>query len=81
MQKREENVVEPLRDVAEQVSREEIELGKFLSSHYYNYEEFQDSNSKVEIKIDSLLQSNSGKKPLIDQVVKQFVKVKTSVVI
>ena len=76
--KKEENVVEPPRDVAEQVTREEIELEEFLSSHYYNYEEFQDSNSKVEIKIDSLLQSNSGKKPLIDQVVKQFVKVKTS---
>ena len=55
-----------------------MELEEFLSSHYYNYEEFQDSNSTVEIKIDSLLQSNSGKKPLIDQVVKQFVKVKTS---
>ncbi len=76
--KDEENVAEPPRDVAEQVSKEEIELEEFLSSHYYNYEDFQASDSSSEIIIDSLLESNSGKITLIDQVEKKIVKVKTS---
>ena len=76
--KDEEIAAEPPRDVAEQVSREEIELEEFLSSHYYNYEDFQASDSSSEIIIDSLLESNSGKITLIDQVEKKFVKVKTS---
>ena len=76
--KDEEIAAEPPRDVAEQVSKEEIELEEFLSSHYYNYEDFQASDSSSEIIIDSLLESNSGKITLIDQVEKKFVKVKTS---
>ena len=76
--KDEEIAAEPPRDVAEQVSREEIELEEFLSSHYYNYEDFQASDISAEIIIDSLLESNAGKITLIDQVEKKFVKVKTS---
>ena len=73
-----EEEIEPPRDVAEQASEEEIKLEEFLSSHFYNYEQFESSDIPVEISIDSIAGSNQGKIALINQVVKQFVKVKTS---
>lgn len=73
-----EEEIEPPRDVAEQASEEEIKLEEFLSSHFYNYEQFESSDIPVEISIDSIAGSNQDKIALINQVVKQFVKVKTS---
>ncbi|OUU47148.1 MAG: hypothetical protein CBC28_07410 [Flavobacteriaceae bacterium TMED68] len=75
--KKEEEIVPP-RDVAEQVSEEEIKLEQFLSSHFYNYEQFESSDIPLEISIDTITFPNQEKTALINQVIKQFVKVKTS---
>ena len=75
--KKEEEIVPP-RDVAEQVSEEEIKLEQFLSSHFYNYEQFESSDIPLEISIDTITFPNQEKTALINQVTKQFVKVKTS---
>ena len=75
--KKEEEIVPP-RDVAEQATEEEIKLEKFLSSHFYNYEQFESSDIPLEISIDTITSPNQEKTALINQVTKQFVKVKTS---
>ena len=75
--KKEEEIVPP-RDVAEQASEEEIKLENFLSSHFYNYEQFESSDIPLEISIDTITFPNQEKTALINQVTKQFVKVKTS---
>ena len=75
--KKEEEIVPP-RDVAEQASEEEIKLEEFLSSHFYNYEQFESTDIPLEISIDTITFPNQEKTALINQVIKQFVKVKTS---
>ena len=50
--KKEEEIVPP-RDVAEQAYEEEVKLEEFLSSHFYNYEQFQSSDFPIEISIDT----------------------------
>ena len=75
--KKEEEIVPP-RDVAEQASEEEIKLEEFLSSHFYNYEQFESTDIPLEISIDTITFPNQEKTALINQVTKQFVKVKTS---
>ena len=75
--KKEEEIAPP-RDVAEQASEEEVKLEEFLSSHFYNYEQFQSSDFPIEISIDTIAPPNDNKPALINQVVKKNVKVKTS---
>ena len=75
---KEEEEIEPPRDVAEQASKEEIKLEEFLASHFYNYEQFESSDIPVEIILDTVAGPNQEKTALINQVVKQFIKVKTS---
>lgn len=75
--KKEEEIAPP-RDVAEQASEEEVKLEEFLSSHFYNYEQFQSSDFPIEISIDTIAPPNEKKTALINQVVKKNVKVKTS---
>ena len=72
-----EDEVEPPRDFQEQSIADEKKLEDFLSSHFYNYEEFQDSESQPDLVFDSLSLSNSEKTPLIDQVKKKLVPVIT----
>ena len=73
-----EDEVELPRDVAVQVVEDEKSLETFLSSHFYNYEDFQNPDVQPEIIIDSLSGANADKIPLIDQVVKQMVRVRTA---
>ena len=69
--KKEEEITPP-RDVAEQVSEEEVKLEEFLSSHFYNYEQFQSSDIPIEISIDTIAPPNDKKTALINQVVKKM---------
>lgn len=64
----------PLRDEAEVYKEDLEEIEVFLSTHFYNYEEFNDedpynaSNDEFKIKIDTIAGDNASKIPLIDQV-------------
>jgi len=65
-----EVVQTPPRDRAEQYLVDIDSIEEFLSTHFYNYEEFQlDPNSSTfEIEFDTIAGENSDKIPLIDQV-------------
>ncbi len=60
----------PPRDRAEQYLIDIDSIEEFLSTHFYNYEEFQlDPNSSTfEIEFDTIAGLNINKTPLIDQV-------------
>ncbi len=60
----------PPRDRAEQYLIDIDSIEEFLSTHFYNYEEFQlDPNSSTfEIQFDTIDGLNADKTPLIDQV-------------
>ncbi len=65
-----ELVIIPPNDRAEQYLVDIDSIEEFLSTHFYNYEEFQvDPNSSTfEIEFDTIAGENLDKTPLIDQV-------------
>jgi hypothetical protein len=65
-----EIVVVPPRDRAEQYLIDIDSIEEFLSTHFYNYEEFQaDPNSSTfQIEFDTIAGENLDKTPLMDQV-------------
>ena len=70
--------VEPPRDLAEQAILDEQILEDFLSTHFYNYEDFQDPDNRTKIKFDTIANENSNKTPLIQQVNKSTINVRIS---
>jgi FKBP-type peptidyl-prolyl cis-trans isomerase FkpA len=76
--KEDEAVVEPPRDVGEQALTDEQSLEDFLSTHFYNYEDFEDLSTQPQIEIDTLSGDNKSKIPLIEQVKKEIIRVKIS---
>ena len=75
--KKDDVEVEPPREVSEQVITDEQSLEDFLSTHFYNYEDFEDLNSQPELEIDTISGDNAGKIPLIEQVSKEIIQVQT----
>lgn len=73
-----DDTIEPVRDVAEQAIADDQSLEDFLSSHYYNYKDFENSSGPVEIVIDSILENDDSKTPLLEQVKKRVISVKKS---
>ena len=63
-----EEEVELPRDVSEQSIADDQLLEDFLSTHYYNYEAFDNSDRYPEIIFDTLSGANASKTPLISQV-------------
>jgi hypothetical protein len=76
--KEEEVEIIPPRDVGEQAIQDEQSLEDFLSNHFYNYEEFKNLDNQTKILFDTISGVNSDKIPLIDQVIKSTISVKTS---
>ena len=76
--KEEEVIVELPREVGEQAILDEQSLEDFLSTHFYNYEDFQNSDIQTKISFDTISGENSEKKPLINQIKKSTISVKTS---
>jgi len=62
-----EDEEEPPRDYLEQALDDNQRLVKYLKSHYYNYQDFNDLlNDDIEIKIDTILPENNNLKSLFD---------------
>lgn len=76
--KKEESEVEPLRDIKEQSIDDDQSLEDFLSTHFYNYEDFLDPDYNSELVFDTVSAKNASKIPLINQVKKEIVSVRTS---
>jgi len=74
----EDDVIEPPRDVSEQSITDDQSLKNYLSTHFYNYDDFLDRSTSSEISLDTISDINSQKIPLIDQVEKSVIRVKTS---
>lgn len=70
-------VAVPLRDLSEVAVENDAEIQTFLSSHFYNYEEFQNPPADFDFKIviDSISGENSTKTPLAQQVVAKKINV------
>ncbi len=75
---KEEEEVELPRDVGEQAVIDEQSLEDFLSTHFYNYEDFQNIGYQTKITFDTIIGENLEKTPLINQVKKSSISVKTS---
>lgn len=73
-----EDEIEPPRDIGEQALADEQSLEDFLSTHFYNYEDFDDLSLQPELVFDTLSGANAGKTPLINQVSKSTIRVKIS---
>ena len=73
--KKEEQVELP-RDIAEQAVADDQILEDYLSTHFYNYEDFEDLSFDKPITIDTISGENSSKIPLINQVNKNSIRVK-----
>lgn len=58
----------PPRDRGEEAVRSTQEIEDFLSTHFYNYEDFENDPENFSIQFDSLVGDNANKIPLIDQV-------------
>lgn len=76
--KKDETEVEPVRDIQEQSIDDNENLEDFLSSHFYNYDDFLDPDYNREIVFDTLSGENASKTPLIDQVIKEVISVRTT---
>lgn len=76
--KKDEEVVEPIRDVSQQSIKDDQSLEDFLSTHFYNYESFNDQTLNPEITFDTISGDNATKTPLISQVLKKGISVLTS---
>lgn len=70
-------VAVPPRDLSEVAAENDAEIQAFLSSHFYNYEEFLNPPADFDFKIviDSLTGENLNKIPLSQQVTAKNVKV------
>ncbi|MFD0861234.1 hypothetical protein ACFQ1M_03375 [Sungkyunkwania multivorans] len=66
----------PVRDVSEVAEEDEQSLQNFLSTHFYNYEEFQTPPADFDFKviIDTIEGVNANKTPLIDQVLSKDIE-------
>lgn len=73
-----EEEVEPPRELSEQVVSDEQSLEDFLSTHFYNYEDFQNDALQAELVFDSIAGENAEKTPLINQVKKTSIRVKNN---
>ena len=68
--KDDDNTIE-IRDYSEQVVIDEQTIEEYLKSHYYNYEDFNSSNSfevDTKVRIDTITDATANKTPLFDQV-------------
>ncbi len=68
----------PIRDVAEVAAENDDEIREYLSSHFYNYEDFQepvDPNFDFKIVFDTIAGDNANKTPMIDQVTERVVDI------
>ena len=68
--------VVPARDRGEEALAAQIDIEGFLTTHFYNYEEFENPPADFDyiIKFDSLIGDNALKTPLIDQVASKTVR-------
>ena len=66
-----ENEIIPPRKESDQVIQDMNNIETFLSTHFYNYEEFQNNDIIPELVFDTISGENSDKIPLINQVLKQ----------
>lgn len=73
-----EDTVEPLRDVQEQSLADDQSIEDFLSSHFYNYDDFSDPAYNGGVVFDTLQNENALKTPLSSQVSKEVINVKTA---
>ncbi len=68
---------EPPRERGPEAERAQNEIEAFLSTHFYNYEDFETNPDNFKIKFDTIAGDNADKTPLIEQVefkeVKDFV--------
>ena len=76
--KKEDNEVEPPRDIQEQSTVDDKSLEDFLSTHFYNYDDFLDTEYNNELIFDTISGENISKTPLISQVKKEIVRIQTS---
>lgn len=70
-----------IRDYSEQVFTDEQSIEDYLKSHFYNYEDFNSSNSfevDIKVKIDTITDVTANKTPLFDQVKIKTVNVSDS---
>ena len=60
----------PARDRAEENIDSTLEVERYLNTHFYNYEEFENPPAGFDFKIrfDTIADANADKTPLIDQV-------------
>jgi len=64
----------PPRDRGEEAARAQQEIEAFLSTHFYNYEDFQNDPDNFKIKFDTIAGDNADKIPLIEQVLHKEVQ-------
>ena len=70
-----------IRDYSEQVVDDEQTIEKYLKSHFYNYEDFENSNSfevNIKVRIDTITDVTANKTPLYDQVKIKTINVSNS---
>jgi FKBP-type peptidyl-prolyl cis-trans isomerase len=70
-----------IRDYSEQVVADEQTIEEYLRTHYYNYEDFNSSNSfevDIKVRIDSITDVTANKTPLFDQVKIKTINVSSS---
>lgn len=61
--------ITPPRDVTEVYLENDADLVEYLQTHFYNYEDFENSTSSdIQIVLDTIAGDNQNKIPLIDQV-------------
>ena len=70
-----------IRDYSEQVVDDEQSIEEYLKSHFYNYEDFENSNSfevNIKVRIDTITDVTANKTPLYDQVEIKTINVSNS---
>ena len=69
---------EPIREIQDQTPEDDKSLVKYLQTHFYNYEDFENDphNHKIVITIDTIADENSNKIPLWDQVNTKTIEIK-----
>ncbi|WP_224483665.1 FKBP-type peptidyl-prolyl cis-trans isomerase [Robertkochia aurantiaca] len=68
-----------IRDAAEVALEDDAEIRSYLSTHFYNYEEFANPPADFDNKIvfDTIAGPNAGKTPMIEQVSTKVIPVRT----
>ena len=65
-----------LRDYAEQFAKDDALLVEYLTTHFYNYEDFVEAGEEeITIVIDTIAGDNANKTPMINQVQQIYVPV------